>query len=190
VHLVVHDFGGPFAIAWAATHPDAFASAVVFNTGSASQRTWHLMARLWRTPIVGELVMAATNRIAWRRALQAGQARPLPRAFIDRMYDDYDRGTRRAVLKLYRATDLPYPPALAWTATLRELDRPALIVWGARDPFIGPRGPEALRANVFPSAEVVMLEESGHWPFIDDPERACEPAVRFLRTRIASGARA
>ena len=188
VHLVIHDFGGPFGICWAARHPDALASAVAFNTSAMINRRWHRMAKLWRRPVVGELVMAATNRRAWRRAFSRSR-RPLPDAFVDRMYDDFDRGTRRAVLRLYRATNLPYPSASSWVEVLRGLDRPALIVWGANDPFIGRGRVEHLR-EAFPSAEVVMLEESGHWPFIDDPERACEPAVRFLRTRIASGARA
>jgi pimeloyl-ACP methyl ester carboxylesterase len=187
-HLVVHDFGGPMAIAWAAQHPDAFASAVLLNTASGSMRKWHLMAKLWRTPVVGELVMALTNRAAWRRALSAGGGRPLPDEFIDRMYDDYDRATRRAVLRLYRATDLPYPPASDWVATLNRLDRPALIVWGAKDPFIGRKGARALQADAFPSAEIVMLDQSGHWPFIDDPERTVEAVVPFLRTRLGAEA--
>ena len=107
----MHDFGGAFGFCWGAEHPEALASAVLFNTGSLTNPRWHRMAKLWRTPGVGETVMAATNRRAWRRAMSSGDSRPLPADFIDRMYDDFDRDTRRAVLRLYRATDLPYPPA-------------------------------------------------------------------------------
>jgi pimeloyl-ACP methyl ester carboxylesterase len=32
-HLVLHDFGGPWGLAWAATHPAAFASATLVNIG-------------------------------------------------------------------------------------------------------------------------------------------------------------
>src|SRR5437868_3773451 len=32
VHLVLHNFGGPWGLAWATAHPDAFASAVLLNT--------------------------------------------------------------------------------------------------------------------------------------------------------------
>lgn len=35
-HLVVHDFGGPWGLQWAATHPGQFASAVLINTGVRS----------------------------------------------------------------------------------------------------------------------------------------------------------
>jgi pimeloyl-ACP methyl ester carboxylesterase len=158
---------------------------VLFNTGTWTHARWHRTARLWRRPVVGELVMALTNRRAWRRAMNAGP--PLPPSFVDRMYDDFDRGTRRAVLRLYRATPLPYPPASGWVATLAGLDRPALIVWGADDPFLGVRRVEDLK-EPFPSAEAVMLDGSGHFPFADNPEQAAQVVIPFLRTQLAAGA--
>src|SRR5437588_12030028 len=35
-HLVLHDFGGPWGLAWAATHPNEFATATLINTGVLS----------------------------------------------------------------------------------------------------------------------------------------------------------
>ena len=49
VHLVLHDFGGPFGLAWAGAYPDAFASVGLINTPPLSQYRWHLLARAWRT---------------------------------------------------------------------------------------------------------------------------------------------
>lgn len=186
VHLVVHDFGGAFGFCWAAGHPDAVRSVVMFNTGTWTQRQWHKTARLWRRPVIGELVMAVTNRRAWRRALSTGE-RPLPIEFADRMYEDFDRGTRRAVLRLYRATPLPYPAAAGWTTTLAKLDRPALIAWGSGDPFLSQRRVQDLKAP-FPNADVVMLDRSGHFPFADDREGAAHAVLPFLRTQLTAGA--
>ena len=182
-HLVVHDFGGSFGFCWGAAHPDALASCVMFNTGTWAHGRWHRVARLWRRPIVGELVMAATNRRAWRKSLSAGPA--LPSAMIDRMYDDFDRDTRRTVLRLYRATPVPYPAAAGWVRELAELDRPALIVWGASDPFLSERRIEDLK-EPFPSAEVVRLDGSGHFPFADDPRGSAEAVLPFLRAQIGA----
>ncbi len=185
-HLVVHDFGGAFGFCWAAAHPDALASVVMFNTGTWTRGRWHRAARLWRRPVVGELVMALTNRRTWHKAMNAGPD-PLPMAFVDRMYDDFDRGTRRAVLRLYRATDLPYPPASDWVDTLGALDRPALIVWGANDPFLGSRRVADLKGP-FPSAAVTMLDRSGHFPFADDPQGSAQAVVPFLQSQVGAGA--
>jgi pimeloyl-ACP methyl ester carboxylesterase len=38
----------------------------------------------------------------------------------------------------------------------------------------------------FPSAEVVILEESGHWPHLDDPEGAAAAIVPFLEHRVGA----
>jgi pimeloyl-ACP methyl ester carboxylesterase len=61
-HLVAHDLGGPWALAWAVGHPDAFASATLINTGALTDYRWHRYAKIWRTPILGELSNATTTR--------------------------------------------------------------------------------------------------------------------------------
>jgi pimeloyl-ACP methyl ester carboxylesterase len=58
VHLVMHDFGGPWGLAWAVDHPDAFASAAIINSGIWPDYRWHIFARIIRKPILGELLMA------------------------------------------------------------------------------------------------------------------------------------
>ena len=55
VHLVVHDFGGPFGLFWGIEHPEAWASVVLINVGILPGYTWHKMAKRWRTPVLGEL---------------------------------------------------------------------------------------------------------------------------------------
>jgi pimeloyl-ACP methyl ester carboxylesterase len=103
-HLVLHDFGGPWGLAWAAAHPESFASATLINTAVLLDYRWHYLARIWQTPILGEIFMATATRLAFGLLLKHGNPRGLPKAFVDRMYSHFDRGTRRAVLKLYRAT--------------------------------------------------------------------------------------
>ena len=51
-HLVLHDFGGPWGLQWAAEHPDQFASVVLINIGVMPEYRWHYLARIWRTPIL------------------------------------------------------------------------------------------------------------------------------------------
>jgi pimeloyl-ACP methyl ester carboxylesterase len=184
-HLVLHDFGGPFGLVWAALHPDAFASAVVMQTGFLRGLRWHRIARIWQKPVLGELAMALMTRGAWRRGVGKGSARGVPREFTDRLYDEYDRDTRRAVLALYRNTKDPNALAEYLAPTFRELDRPALVVWGGGDPYLPV---EYARGNLegFPSAEVVILEGSGHWPWIDDPDGAAAAILPFLRRQLGA----
>ena len=53
------------------------------------------------------------------------------------MYDNFDRDTRHAVLKHYRAEANPRPGARRQADALRPHDVPALVVWGGRDPYLG-----------------------------------------------------
>ena len=185
VHLVLHDFGGPWGLEWAARDPDRLASAVLINTGALIDYRWHYLARIWRTRLAGEAFQAATTRSGLRTALRHGNPRGLPRAFVDRMYDDMDAGTTRAILRLYRATDDPAAVGRRHADALRSLDRPALVIWGAHDPYI-PVTLAARQREAFPSAEVAILEDSGHWPFADDPEAVGRLVERFLRRTLAA----
>lgn len=72
VHLVMHDFGGPWGLAWAAANPRAIASVTLINTGILLGYRWHYLARIWQTPWLGELVMATTTRAGMRLLLRHG----------------------------------------------------------------------------------------------------------------------
>lgn len=184
-HLVLHDFGGPWGLAWAAAHPERLASVTLINIGLMPGYRWHYLARIWRTPVVGEIFMASATRAGFHMLLKHGNPRGLPKAFIDRMYDDYDWGTRRAVLRLYRATSDPGGMAEMLGETFRALDVPTLVIWGANDPYVPVRYAERQR-EFFPSARVVILEQSGHWPFADDPQAVANALVAFLKQHLRS----
>jgi pimeloyl-ACP methyl ester carboxylesterase len=183
VHLVTHDFGGGWALEWAVREPTPLRSAVSINTGLVGERM-HWLPRVWRTPVIGEMAQAVAQIPLTRMLLWHGNPRGLPRSFVDGMYANYDRGTRRAVLRMYRRIEMPKPMLDRLARVLAPLDLPALVVWGVHDPYIPLRCAERLQL-LFPSAEFVYLEDSGHWPFIDNPEAAAGAIVPFLRDQVA-----
>lgn len=180
-HLVMHDFGGPWGLMWAATNPESFASAVMINTGILGGYRWHYLARIWQVPGLGEALMAAATKSRFRRVLKRGNGIGLPTEFLDRMYRDFDRGTKRAILRLYRASRNPHRLFDQISESLRALNRPVLVVWGARDPYVPVKHAEQQR-ETFPGAEVLVLRQSGHWPFVDDPLSVSSAVVPFLRS--------
>jgi pimeloyl-ACP methyl ester carboxylesterase len=182
-HLVMHDFGGAWGLAWAVQHPDAFASATLINTGVLLDYKWHRLAKIWRTPGLGEAFMATTSKRGFRMLLSHDNPR-LPPAAVDRLYE-VSRGwpTKRAVLKLYRAT--PAASMGALREPLRQLDRPALAVWGTDDVYLSWQQAERQRES-FPSARIQLLEGLGHWPFLEDPARVAEVVIPFLREHLGA----
>ena len=183
VHLVLHDFGGPWGLHWAAQNPGKVASLSLINAGILPGYRWHALARIWRKPVIGELFVLLSTRAALRRLLNATNPQPFPEAFIDRIHAASDWGYKRAVLKLYRATSDLGTLADALIAKLKPLTLPCLVLWGEHDPYLPVRF-AALQKDFF-SAEVHALSGSGHWPMIDEPQRTAELLVPFLRRQVA-----
>ena len=179
-HLVLHDFGGPWGLAWAAANPTKVASLTLVNIGILPGYRWHYLAKLWRAPFIGEFVMATTTRLGLAALLKHGNPRGLPKAYLDEMFANFDSGTKRAVLKLYRATSQLGDAAQAFHAALQPLDLETLVVWGKCDPYISYRFAEKQR-HTFPRAKIEYMDDSGHWPFIDNPARFEEIVLPHLK---------
>jgi len=115
--------------------------------------------------------------------MKIGCPRGMPAAFIDRMYDDLDAGTKRAILKLYRATDDRDETSHGLVQLLKPLDLPACVVWGAADPYLPVKFAHQQK-EAFPKAEVHLLQDSGHFPFADNPEGVAQAVVPFLTQQV------
>jgi pimeloyl-ACP methyl ester carboxylesterase len=186
-HLVLHDFGGPWGLQWAADHPERHASTTLVNTGVILREGWHALAKVWRTPVLGELFFATATRGGMRQFMKATNPKSFPAPYGDHLFELYqDKGTRRAVLQLYRNTPIA-PHVAAIAPALREHPRPTLVVWGAKDPYLKVRLAERQR-EVFRDARVTILPGSGHWPLADDPDAVVAAVLPFLREQTAAAA--
>lgn len=183
-HVVGHDLGGRWMLDWAAQNPDRFASAVIVAGGVLLDYRWHYLARIWRTPVIGEMFMKVPSRRLFRVLLRRGNPRGLPVEFVNRMYTDMNGPTRKAIISLYRPTFDWNARSYELSRELAKLDRPALVVWGEADPYIPAAQAERQRES-FPRAEITVLDRSGHWPFVDAPERFEAALVPFLRSVLA-----
>lgn len=180
-HFVGHDWGGGFVLGCGLLDPARTASFTLINTGVLRGYKWHKFARIWQTPVIGELSMLTVNRRGFHMV-----SRGLPEWFIDEMYDNFDRGTRRAVLKLYRAGRDPNAIIQMALPLYRQLNLPACVVWGVDDQFI-PAKYARRNLEAFPGAELHMIEGAGHWPFIDRPDDIGEIICEFLQRQVAGG---
>jgi pimeloyl-ACP methyl ester carboxylesterase len=121
---------------------------------------WHVLARQWRRKFVGELSMGATVKPVARRLL--------PRGTADEVLADFDVGTQRSILRLYRSA--PESALARAGERLGALTAPALVAWGERDPYIAPRFAHAYADALGGPAEVRVAPGAGHWPWLDAPE--------------------
>jgi len=167
VRLVVHDWGSA-ALAFAQRHPERIERLVVMSAVPLlTGYRWHRVARLWRTPFVGEMTIGLTIRPTLKRGLRPAFAGPVPEGFAEGVMRYFDQGTQRAILRLYRSA--PEESLAASGRRLSSLNMPSLVVWGARDPYIPSRFGEQY-ATELPDARVVFVEDAGHWPWLDRPD--------------------
>ena len=165
--LVVHDWG-VVGLALAQELPERIERlAIVSGVPLLPDYRWHFIARQWRRPLLGELAMGFTFKTVVRVLTNRGNHDPVPASFIDATWEHFDHGTQRAILKLYRSAP---PEALAAAgAELAKVQSPALVVHGADDPFISPRFAQAYADALGGPATASVVEDAGHWPWLDQP---------------------
>lgn len=169
VRLCMHDWGAAVGLAWASEQPERVQRLVAINAVPLMAGfRWRGPARLVRTPFVGPIAVgSATKRIlrhASRRA-SAGKG-PMPKPFVSNVAANFDLGTERATLALLRSAS---PESLAQAgANLGVITAPALVLWGKEDPYI-PQRFGAGYAATLGDATLEVVEEAGHWPWIDRP---------------------
>src|SRR3954466_2085852 len=132
--LVVHDWGA-VGLLTAMERPEAIERLVIIDAVPfLPGYRWHQIARVWRTPVAGELFMGLSTKWGFRQiALRQGGdvSRELVDRQIDEIWKHFDHGTQRAILRLYRSA--PETELEAAGLGLDRITAPALVVWGGED---------------------------------------------------------
>jgi len=161
--LSAHDWGS-VGLAMAQRDPGRVERVAIVNSVPLLPGyRWHGFARIWRTRVLGELFQGATTKWGLKRFVPG-----MPDYFYDSIWDHFDHGTQRAILKLYRSA--PETALAAAGARLGELTCPALVLWGADDPYLPTKFAYAYADALGGETEVEVVEGANHWPWIDKPE--------------------
>ena len=170
VRLCLHDWGAAVGLAWASEQPERVERLVVIDgVPLLAGFRWRGWARAVRTPVVGPVAVGfATPRVVRRisRGASAGDG-PMDAKFLANVSEHIDLGTERALLRLLRSAT---PASLAAAgAGLGRITAPALVLWGALDPWIEPRFGAGYAASLG-DATLETIDDAGHWPWLDRPE--------------------
>jgi haloalkane dehalogenase len=174
VSLVVHDIGGPIALAWALAHPDRVRTLTVVNSWMWSFEDDPVMRRR------AGMVSGRIGRLLYRHA-NASLRLIMPTAYADRrrltraVHGQYlapfaeADGRERvlfAIAKALLGSSAFYADLWSRRARLAGVD--LSLIWGMRDTAFGPsildRWTEA-----FPQARVTRIADAGHWPHEEQP---------------------
>lgn len=173
-----HDYGAPTSVILARQVP-ARVSGLVLSAGNLFTDTpIPLPLRSLRLPGVGALAARiALSGPSLRLMLRFGSGRPRPP-----MDPDVYLGDRRqqAAIRVIFATALRELESryAEVEATLPDLEKPTVVLWGDRDPFFALD--EGLRAaSAIPGAELVVAEGAGHFLPAERPNLFRKAVVRL-----------
>lgn len=177
-HLVGNSMGGRIALEVALRSPERvdrlalFAPAVAFR----KLRQFAPLVRALR-PELGAVPLTLPRAAVIRGAREIF-SRPdrLPEVWFEAAADEFLRvfHTLRGRIALFSAArqiylDTPFGEAGFW-ARLAQLSRPALFIWGDRDILV-PAGFARHVEEALPKARSVVLQDCGHVPQFELPER-------------------
>jgi len=183
--MVVHDYGGPIALPLALKRPELVKRLVIINswmwsfTGDAEMESKGRVAGselgrfLYRWANLS-LRVIAPSAYADRKKLTPA----IHRQYLDRFPDRWSRGAVLWPLARALLGSSAYYDSL-WREHERLSNVPTMIVWGMKDSAFRPSQLERWRAGL-PTARVVEVEDAGHWPHEERPDRVIDALQNFL----------
>jgi haloalkane dehalogenase len=178
VALVTHDWGVMIGLRWACEHPGVASSLTISDGGFFSDRRWHDLANVMRTPGEGENLIRAYTREGFAAAMRTMSSGMSDEAIAEYWKGFADDARRLGHLELYRSGD--FEKLVPYDGRVAALDLPALILWGERDKFAGVKMAHRFHEELSGS-ELVLLAGAGHFVWDDEPERATGALVDFLQ---------
>ncbi len=187
ITLVVHDFGSPIGLNFAIRHPEKITHLVILNSwlwSSKSDPDYIRMSNMLKSPLLPFLY----------RYLNFSPAFILPKSFGDRKLSKHllkqytrpfaDRTQRNGTLAFARSlvSDQDWFQEL-WDQKHNISGKPALFVWGMKDPVIKPHYLYKFVSG-FPNSNTIRLETCGHFPQEEEPEAVVRAIRSFLYRRV------
>ena len=189
VSLVVHDWGGAIALAWAVDNVERLDKLVLLNTGAfplPQGKTVPWTLRTARLPVLGDLAVTRLNAFSLGALVLGSGKRWLPAEARRGLLAPYDSPAHRVAVSRF-VQDIPLVPSdpaypvLARTEERLPLLRhvPTRVFWGMKDPVFDATVLDHL-LTLLPEAQVERYADAGHYVLEDVPERIVPQVARFL----------
>lgn len=191
--IVVQDWGGPIGLTWATRHPKRVRSLAILNTFAhrpPGKVPLPLPLRLFRTPIVGEVMVKGLHAFVKLFLFKDGLVYPERLGAREKaayLAPHPNWSSRTAILVFPR--EIPAGPngrVSNFVSAIHDQlirgfrHKPVFIAWPMKDVAFTPEILNDLWLQDFPNAEVVRIENAGHYIQEDAHEKVIPRLLKFL----------
>ena len=195
VDLLGHSYGSLVALSFAAAHPERVGRLVLVATAARLREDQATATQAQLAALAGEPwfadALAAAQRVTtgdYRSDAELGElfARQLPFYFARYGEREAAYAARMAELPMSGAAFRHFEASERRSFDLRppagDSHGPALVVVGESDPVLGPVSAREV-VDGLPDARLEIIEDAGHFPWVEQPERF----ERVVREFLADG---
>jgi pimeloyl-ACP methyl ester carboxylesterase len=188
VHLWAHDMGTSVATELLARQSAKLLhfeiDRLILMNGSVHAEMAHLTPaqKLLRRPFLGPLFARIANQTAFRLQMKRVFAHPVPVEELDDQFAlirHLDGHLRLPRIMGYYDERIRF--RRRWIGALEAYERPALILWGTRDPVAVMAIAEQL-ARETPQAVLQRMDGVGHYPQLEAPDLVVQHLENFLQS--------
>ena len=177
--LVVQGFVGSVGLQYALRHPEQIDRLAILNAPltPAAKLPWKI--KQLGVPLVGE--MLTQDPLLVDRTLEGGGGYRVEDADLDVYRRPFLKSSDAGRALFATVRNLQLPQAMAELQTgFANWPQPMLVAWGMKDPWL-PLSMAQVFVESAADAQLVQLEEVGHYPQEDWHEKVSAAIVPFLR---------
>lgn len=177
--LVVQGFLGSVGIQYALRYPEHIERLALLNTPvlATAKLPWKLQQMGW--PLVGDMI--TQDPLLIDRTLEGGSGYRIEDRDLDVYRRPYLKSSDAGRSLLATLQNLQLKQSMAEIESgWQQWTQPTQIIWGMRDPWLPFSQAENL-AKTLKKAELVRLEEAGHYPQEHFPAKVSDALQGFLR---------
>ncbi len=177
--LVVQGFLGSVGLQYAFRHPDKVANLAILNAPVATTAKLPWKIQQMGLPMVGEVM--TQDPLLVDRTLESGCKYVIEDKDLNVYRKPFLKSSQAGRGLLFSVRNLQLQPAMAEIELgLQQWQEPILIMWGMIDPWLPLEMAEKLVSSL-PQAELVKLENVGHYPQEHYHETILQDLLPFVR---------
>ena len=193
ITLVVHDWGGPVGLGFAARHPERIKRLVLLNTWAFAPwpgDSFPRLLELIRSPRGEAFVLQKNGYLEPALVGTTFHAESLTEPVLQAYRAPFPTPASRVAM-LWWSRDIPVSESDVSYAEMKRIEAalplfnqtPVLLIWGMRDPVLTPA---VLRRwqGLYPQARSYEIEDASHFLQEDAHERIVPWIEAFLQTSV------